>query len=128
MEENISIKREVFDEGYGDTQGIIERQGEILTQENLICKDEDDDGTKYAVYLQNNASISTGSSHGNNNDTNDQYTSVTMDANRINLKENEITRTVSPGETDMTKIEGTEQIENKSLNSVSENIEPGQST
>jgi hypothetical protein len=62
----------------------------------LICKDEDDDGTKYAVYLQNNASISTGSSQGNNNDTNDQYTSVTMDANRINLKENEITRTVSP--------------------------------
>jgi KRAB domain-containing zinc finger protein len=144
MEESISIKREVFDEGYEDTQGIIERQGEILPQGNLICKDEDDDGTKYAVYLQNNASISTGSSQGNNNDTNDQYTSVTMDANRINLKENEITRTVSPqkmlcvtsihqkdytfGETDMTKIKSTEQIENKSLNSVSENIEPGQST
>ena len=47
MEESISIKREVFDEGYGDTQGIIERQGEILPQGNLICKDEDDDGTKF---------------------------------------------------------------------------------
>jgi hypothetical protein len=42
MEESISIKREVFDEGYGDTQGIKERQGEILPQGNLICKDEDD--------------------------------------------------------------------------------------
>jgi hypothetical protein len=39
MEESISIKREVFDEGYEDTQGIIERQGEILPQGNLICKD-----------------------------------------------------------------------------------------